>query len=124
MTKQLFRCRRRMKIGGSVYGPGDVVDLIDFDLPIGRINQLVQQRMGEIVTEADKLAEGEKLIATPSPTSPGPKDVELPDLEKPNPYLGWTKIRLQEEAQRVGLSGTGTIVEITDRLLGALEGVE
>ena len=123
MTKQLFRCRRRMKLGGSVYGPGDVVDLIDFDLPVGRVQQLVQQRMGEIVTEADKLATGEKLPESPAP-SPGPVDVELPDLEKPNPYLGWTKLRLQEEAERLGVSGTGTIAEITDRLLGALEGVE
>ena len=74
MTKQLFRCRRKMKIGGSVYGPGDVVDLIDFDLPIGRVNQLVQQRMGELVTTADSLAEGEKLDAVPPAPSSGPRE--------------------------------------------------
>ena len=124
MTKQLFRCRKRMKLGGSVYGPGDIVDLVEFDLPVGRVQQLVTQRMGEIVTEADKIATGEKLSESPPPPSPGPNDVELPDLQKENPYLGWTKLRLQQEAERLDVSGTGTIAEITDRLLVALEGVE
>ncbi len=125
MTTLLFRCRKRLKLGGSVFRPGDVVDLETFDLPVGRANQLVQQRMGEIVTEATELAKGEKVtvpdITTPSP---GSNEVELPDLEKNNPYLGWTKHRLQQEAERLDVSGKGTIVEITDRLLGALEGVE
>jgi hypothetical protein len=125
MTTLLFRCRKRLKLGGSVYGPGDVVDLETFDLPIGRANQLVQQRFGEIVTEATELATGEKVTVPDTTTaSSGSNDVELPDLEKNNPYLGWTKHRLQQEAERLNVSGKGTIVEITDRLLGALEGVE
>ena len=125
MTTLLFRCRKRLKLGGSVYGPGDVVDLETFDLPIGRANLLVQQRFGEIVTSATELAKGEKVPVPDTTTaSSGSNDVELPDLEKTNPYLGWTKHRLQEEAECLNVSGKGTIVELTDRLLGALEGVE
>ena len=140
-TQQLFLVHRRLKLRGSVYEPGDVVDLAPMSLPQGRVQQLVDQRRGELVTSTGKLAApdtAQQLIQSWAVSGGEPETTDTDDtagelavvdgLSQPLPNGGIPAAhdlqrlsvpQLRQMARTAGVPIRGSKAEIITRLTGA-----
>ena len=123
---QHFRCRRPIQIGGEQIPRGEIIDLMEYDLPPGRAEQLVAARIGEMITVDD-------LTVVRHRTAP-PEQVEANDVQPPDgsgdeegvtPLGKWTEVYLmglgkagqQDLCRQYGVAVRGTLSDRADRLL-------
>ncbi len=140
-TTQLFLVHRRIKLRGTTFEPGDVVDLAPLDLPQGRAQQLVDQRRGELVTTAGDTAApdtAQHLIESWAVSGGATETVDDPvddlgatlgsELSAPLPNGGLPPAEtltrmsgdeLRDLARRCGVPIRGSKSDIIQRLTGA-----
>jgi hypothetical protein len=142
-TRQLFRVHRRIKIRDQVLQPGDVVDLVPFALPSGRAEQLVAQRKGEFVSDADAVAAVPDIAQTVIDGWAVSGGATEPDVTTDEPLHDWSSDdglsapvddiagrsrdellalsvpALRDIAHARGLPVRGSKAAIVDRLMGA-----
>lgn len=137
-NKQLFRVDRPILLAGKRLQPGDVIDLAPLQLPAGRAQQLVDQRRGELLSDADEVQvpdTADEVITNwalrDAPLDPAPGDV--PDMDADDGLsepltddqlvAGWrsmTKPQLLDEVKKRGLSVRGNKPQLIARLAESL----
>jgi len=127
-----FLTRRPMQIGGEQVVRGEIIDLTEYDLPPGRVEQLVKARLGDIVQiDEDAVVRHrdshKDRAALAAQINEDPPLVSVSDDEgfTPPPLGEWTENLLMSlsTAQQKhlctlhDLAVRGTLSERTDRLL-------
>jgi hypothetical protein len=137
-NQQLFRVDRPILLAGKRLQPGDVIDLAPLRLPAGRAQQLVDQRRGELLSNADEVQvpdTADEVITNwalrDAPLDPALGDTPDMDVDDglsepltPEVQIGvWrsmTKPQLLDEVKMRGLSVRGNKTQLVDRLVEAL----